>query len=129
MARFRFAGGTPAWRRLGEEEERTVLAQEIARELRLLDAVVQVGSVHPVVRVEEHRGRMDVLGVALRLIEDVRSGRAAVPGLRAEDLAGLDRADAGDAVAYVQDLLEGAEGELIARMLEPAGGPGGRAGR
>jgi hypothetical protein len=79
---------------------------------------VQVTAVHPVVRVDDHRGRMDVLGTALRLIDDVRAGRAAVPGLQAEELAGLDRADAGDAVAYVQGLLAEADGELVARMLE-----------
>lgn len=128
VARFRFAGGTAAWHRLGEEEERALLAQEAARDLCLLDAEVQA-TVHPVVRVDEHRGRMDVLGTALRLIDDVRTGRATVPGLRAEDLAGLDHADAGDAVAYVRELLEGADGELVARMLTAAGGAGDRGPR
>jgi hypothetical protein len=37
----------------------------------------------------------------------------------AEELAGLDHVDAGDAVAYVRELLEGADAELVARMLEP----------
>src|SRR5207249_1813989 len=32
VVRFRFAGGTPAWRRLREEEERSVLAREATRE-------------------------------------------------------------------------------------------------
>ncbi|MSR35225.1 MAG: DNA repair exonuclease [Gemmatimonadetes bacterium] len=126
IARFRFSGGTPSWKRLGDEEERTALAREIARDLHLLDAEVQVGALHPVIRVDEHRGRMDVLGTALRLLEDVRAGRAAVPGLQVEELAGMDRPDAGDAVAYVRGLLEGADGELIARMLESSGGPGDR---
>lgn len=129
VVRFRFSGGTPAWRRLGEEEERAVLAHEAARDLRLLDTEVQVASVHPVVRVEEHQQRVDVLGAALRLIDDVRAGRATVPGLQAEELAGLDHADAGDAVAYVRELLEGADAELVARMLEATGGTGGAGGR
>ena len=122
VVRFRFAGGTPSWRRLGDEEERVALAHEIAGDLGLLDAEVQVTAVHPVVRVDEHRGRMDVLGTALRLIDDVRAGRAAVPGLQAEELAGLDRADATDAVAYVQELLAEADGELVARMLDTTDG-------
>jgi DNA repair exonuclease SbcCD nuclease subunit len=118
VTRFRFAGGSPSWRRLGQEEERAALAQEIGRELGLLDAEVQATGVHAVVRVDEHRGRMDVLGTALRLLDDVRAGRTALPGLHAEELAGLDRPDAGDAVAYVRELLEDADGELAARMLE-----------
>ena len=122
IARFRFAGGTASWRRLGEEEERAALAHQIAGDLGVLDAEVQVGAVHPVIRVDDHRGRMDVLGTALRLIEEVRAGRATVPGLQAEELAGLDRPDAGDAVAYVRELLEDADGELVARMLESTGG-------
>ncbi len=117
IARFRVAGGTPSWKRLGDEEERATLASEAIREMGLLDAEVQAGPLHPVLRVEEHLDRQDVLGDALRLLDDVRSGRATLPGLHAEDLAGLDHPDAGDAVAYVRSLLEGAEGELIARML------------
>ena len=100
-----------------------MLAHEAARELRLLDVEVQAVSVHPVVRVEEHVKRADVLGTALRLIEDVRAGRAHVPGLMAEELAGLDHADAEDAVAYVRELLDGADAELVARMTEPGKRP------
>ena len=122
MVRFRVAGGTASWRRLGDEEERTALARETREEIGLLDVEVQAGPLHPVVRVEVHLGRLDVLGTALRLLDDVRTGRAAVPGLHAEELAGLDRPDAVDAVAYVRSLLEAVEGELIARMLESAAG-------
>ena len=123
VARFRVAGGSPSWKRLGEEEERGTIAREAAEELGLLDAEVQAGPLHPVVRVEDHLGRVDVLGTALRLLEDVRSGRAAVPGLQVEELAGLDRPDAMDAVDYVRSLLEDADGELVARMLEREAGP------
>jgi hypothetical protein len=123
IIRFRVAGGTPSWKRLGDEEERAILAREAIEELGLLDVEVQAGPLHPVVRVEDHLGRMDVLGAALRLVDDVRAGRATVPGLQVEELAGLDRPDAVDAVAYVRSLLDGAEGELIARMLEPSSGP------
>ena len=122
IARFRFSGGTPAWRRLGQEEERIQLAHEIVDELGLLDAEVQATALHPVVRVDEHRARMDVLGAALRLLDDVRAGRASVPGLQAEELAGLDHPDAADAVAYVRELLADADGELVARMLESTSG-------
>ncbi len=119
VVRFRTAGGTPSWKRLGDQEERASLARETARELGLLDVEVQPGPLHPVVRVAEHRGRADVLGAALRLLAQVRSGQSAVPGLTVEELAGMDRADAGEPDAYVRALLEGADAELLARMLSP----------
>ena len=119
VVRFRTVGGTPAWRRLADEEERAQLAREAAKELGLLDVEVQTGPLHPVVHVAEHRGRADVLGSALRLLADVRAGRATVPGLQVEELAGLDRADAGDPAEYLASLLEDADAELLARMLNP----------
>jgi exonuclease SbcD len=117
VVRFNVTGGSPSWKRLCDEEERVTLAHETAEELGLLDAEIQAGPLHPVVRVEDHLGRTDVLGTALRLLEDLRRGHT-VLGLPVEGLAGLDHPDAMDPVAYVQSLLEGAEGELIARMLE-----------
>ena len=122
VVRFRVAGGSPSWKRLSEEEERVTLADEAAKELGLLDAEVQAGPLHPVVQVDDHLGRVDVLGTALRLLDDVRRGQTTVLGLQAEELAGLDHPDSMDAVAYVESLLDGAEGELIARMLERESG-------
>ena len=122
VVRFRVAGGSPSWKRLREEEERITLAREAAKEFGLLDAEVQAGPLHPVVHVEEHLGRLDVLGTALRLLDDVRLGRTTVLGLQVEELAGLDHPDAMDAVAYVESLLDGADGEIIARMLERGSG-------
>ena len=118
VVRFGVTGGSPSWKRLDDEEERVTLAREAAAEIGLLDAEVQAGPLHPVVRVEDHLRRVDVLGTALRLLADVQRGQTTVPGLPVEELAGLDRPDAMDAVAYVESLLEGADGELIARMLE-----------
>ena len=123
VVRFRTTGGTPAWRRLSDEEERAMLAREAAHELALLDVEVQPGALHPVVHVADHRDRADVLGTTLRLLADVRAGRATVPGLQVEELAGLDRPDAGDPIAYVQELLEGADAELVARLLHASDPP------
>ena len=119
VVRFRTSGGTPAWRRLADEEERAQLAREAAKELGLLDVEIQTGPLHPVVSVADHVGRADVLGTALRLLGDVRAGRASLPGLAVEELAGLDRADAGDPGEYLRALLEEADAELLARMLVP----------
>jgi hypothetical protein len=119
VVRFRTSGGTPAWRRLADEDERAQLAREAARELGLLDVEVQTGPLHPVVHVEEHLARADVLGTALRLLADVRAGRASLPGLQVEELAGLDRPDAGDPSDYLGSLLDEADAELLARMLDP----------
>ena len=118
VVRFRAQGGSPAWRRLADADERTALAREAAQELGLLDVEVETGGLHAVVDVEEHRGRPDVLGTALRLLAEVRAGRATVPGLQVEELAGLDRPDVADPGAYVRSLLKHADGELLARMLQ-----------
>ena len=126
IVRFRTSGGTPAWRRLADEDERAQLAREAARELGLLDVEVQTGPLHAVVNVADHAGRADVLGTALRLLADVRAGRAAVPGLQVEELAGLDRPDAGDPAEYLRTLLEEADDELLARMLRATGREGAR---
>ena len=125
VARFSLSGGTPLWAPLADEEEREALAGDVADALGLLDVQVWSDGTHPVVRVEEHLGREDVLGAALRLAAAVRSGEAGLPGLAAEELAGLDRPDAGDPGAYVRRLLEGAEGEIVARMLDPQRGGAG----
>ncbi|MBW3534152.1 MAG: DNA repair exonuclease [Gemmatimonadetes bacterium] len=120
VVRFVLEGGTPLWASLGDEEEREALASDMAEALGLLDVEVRAGATHPVVQVEAHLRREDVLGAALRLVAAIRDGEATLPGLAPEELAGLDRPDAGDPGAYVRRLLEGAEAEVAARLLDPS---------
>ena len=120
VVRFRTAGGTPSWKRLGDQEERASLARETARELGLLDVEVQPGPLHPVVRVAEPGDRA-LAGAHLRKqtergAEHVR----AAPVLTVEELARMDRADAGEPDAYVRALLEGADAAREAGERRPS---------
>ena len=115
MVRVVLRGASPLWAELCRDEDREMLGGELRDMLGALDVVVAAGAVHPVVPLDEHRGRTDVLGEVLRLAEAVRRGRATLRGVDASSLAG---AVSGDASAYVRLLLEEADGELAARLLE-----------
>lgn len=115
MIRVRLGGATPLWRELAEEEERRVVGEELAARLGALDVVVEAHGTHPVVPVGEHRARQDVLGEALRLLDEVREGGSLPvdPG----ELAGFEGRDDAELEAYVRSLLKEAEGEVLARLL------------
>lgn len=113
MVRVRLEGPSPLWRELAQEEDRDHLARELEGALGALEVQIRAGRVHAPVRVEEHLEREDVLGMALRLVREVRAGRNSLPGLE-EELAG---APGGDGLqAYVAELLEDSEGELVSRL-------------
>ncbi len=117
MLRIVLEGPCPLWKELRAPEDRETLARELLDLLGVLDVVVLSDRVHPVVPVAEHRGRTDVLGEALRLIEQVRQGEARLGGVDRDALAGLAGDERRSVDAYVRRLLEGAEAELAARML------------
>lgn len=117
MVRVALQGGSPLWRDLRSEENRDVLARELRELIGALEVTVQADGVHPLVPVEEHRRRPDVLGDALRLLEAVRRGEEAVEELDPADLVGAPSDTPGQVAAYVRRLLEDADGELAARML------------
>ena len=122
MVRLALTGPCPLWMELQSEEGRSTLAAEARDVIGALDVVVAAGGVHPVIPVEEHRGRTDVLGEALRLAADIRAGRRTLPGLLADDLAGASGGTRDAVDAYVRELLDGMDGALAARMLEDTGG-------
>jgi DNA repair exonuclease SbcCD nuclease subunit len=118
MVRVRLSGPSPLWSELADEEDRAHLARELEETLGVLEVTLETLGVHPPVDLEEHRGREDVLGVALRLLEEVRDGRTSLPHLATELAAGPDD----DALAgYLAELLDGAEGELASRLLDREG--------
>lgn len=118
MLRVALEGPCPLWAELRVEEDRALLARELRDRLGVLDVVVVATDVHPVIDLEEHRGRMDVLGEALRLAEEVRAGRTELPGVRPEDLAGIQGPERERHEEWIRALLSGADGELAARLLE-----------
>lgn len=110
-------GASPLWRELRREADLAVVARELRELTGALDVNVLSDGVHPVVPVDEHRARPDVLGEALRLVEAVRAGEAQIPGLAAADLAGLAGDEPGALARYLEELLNDADGEIAARML------------
>jgi DNA repair exonuclease SbcCD nuclease subunit len=117
MVRIILEGPTPLWKELRREEDRDTLAREIRELLGVLDVTVVAEAVHPVVSVEEHRKRTDVLGEALRLLEAVRRGDERLPHFEPGALGGTPLEDPRAVERYVRQLLDGADGELAARLL------------
>lgn len=118
-------GSSPLWERFREEEEDLEgLEEDLAARWGVLAVELRTGSLRPVASPERHQERQDVLGEVLRLLRAVRSGDESIPGLDPGQLGGLERAGASSPQAYVSELLEGAEGEILARFLRgpPEGG-------
>lgn len=122
MIRVVLDGPCPLWKELRREEDRAALSGELVELLGALDVSVIHDGVHPVLDTEEHRGRPDVLGEALRLMEKIRLGETSLEGLDPGTLAGLTSEERDAVDAYVRSLLQGAEGELAARVLGEDGG-------
>lgn len=120
MVRVVLAGPCPLWTELRTEEDRSMLARELREILGALDVSVLADGVHPVFPIEEHRSRTDVLGEALRMVEELRRGVRTLPRLDPSELAGAPSDDPGEVAAYVRSLLSDADGEVAARLLEDA---------
>ncbi|MCH7991626.1 MAG: DNA repair exonuclease [Gemmatimonadetes bacterium] len=118
MIRVVLSGPCPLWAELRTNDDRDLLARELGEILGALDVVVITDGVHPVIPIDEHRLRIDVLGEALRLAEAIRRGEESLPSLDGSALVGLSSEDPGAVQAYVRRLLEGVDGELAARLLE-----------
>ena len=116
IARVRISGATPLWRELSREEDQEHLREELAHRLGVLDVTLQIGAVHPEIRVEEHAAREDALGQVLRLVAAVRSGETTLTDLPTDRLLGLDDPDHLD--EYVKTLLHAGEEEVLSRMLK-----------
>jgi hypothetical protein len=121
MVRVVLSGPCPLWPELRTEEDRELLAGELGELLGALEVVVSADAVHPVLSLEEHRTRVDVLGEALRLAAAIRRGQRRLSGIDPGDLAGIASDDPATLARYVQDLLTGADGEIAARLLEGHG--------
>ena len=119
IARIRVSGATPLWRELSWDDDQNHLRDELAYRLGLLDLTLEVGSVHSLVRVDEHRAREDVLGQALRLVQEIRTGATTLSGLSPQQLIGL--AAPGRLHEYVEELLDTGEAEILSRMYKNVG--------
>ena len=118
MVRVVLSGPCALWRELRTEENRELLSQELAELLAVLEVVVSADAVHPVLSLDEHRARVDVLGESLRLAGRLRRGDARLSGLEPGDLVGIASDDPATLARYVQELMAGVDGEIAARLLE-----------
>ncbi|HEX9886599.1 MAG TPA: DNA repair exonuclease [Longimicrobiales bacterium] len=121
IARVILRGSCPLWRELAIDEERRTVAHDLGGRLGALDVTVETRGMHPVTSIEEQRGRKDVLGEALRIVDELREG-GSLPGIQSEELAGLDGDGRQDQDAYIRSLLDGAEGDILSRLLDPSAG-------
>ena len=120
MVRVVLEGGCPLWRTLRSPEECDALGNELVRALGVLDVDVVAGMLHPVVDVEAHIGREDVLGYALRLLRETATGGHLPDGI-GDELA-IGALSEAELRAYLAEILEDAEGELLSRLrVEEAG--------
>lgn len=117
MVRVQLRGACPLWPELQVEEDRDVLSSELKDLLGALDVVVETTGVHPVVPLDEHRTRIDVLGEALRLAESIRASGDHLSSVVGESLAESTLDDPASVAAYVRALLDEADAELAARLL------------
>lgn len=117
MTRVVLSGPCALWAELRSEDDREHVAAELAELLGALEVTVTIDGLHPVVSLREHAARVDVLGEALRLCAAVRRGDVSL-AIPAGELAGVSGDDPATVDRYVRELLERADGELAARMLE-----------
>lgn len=110
------AGPCPAWRKLREREELDTLEQECTDCLGALSVRIRADGTHAVVRLADHIDRQDALGASLRLCGRVAAGDDRL-GLEEADFAGFDQERDGSIEAYLRRLLDGADAEIMARML------------
>jgi exonuclease SbcD len=118
MARVILRGACSLWSELRAEEDRELLAGELKDLLGVLEVVVDAEGIHPVLALDEHRTRVDVLGEALRLAEALRREESRLRSLDPGDLAGVSSDDQAAVDRYVRELLDEADGEIAARLLD-----------
>lgn len=119
IVRVDLRGATPLWRELEREEDQEHLRAELEMLLRVLHVSLRVGEVHPPFEVADHLERPDVLGEVLRLAQSTRDSTGQALHFEPHELVGAGAEEAMD--EYVSDLLQGAEEEILARMLKSVG--------
>ena len=122
MTVVELTGPAALWRKLREPEEAEYLAEELTRKLGFLYAEVRTAAVRPLVRVDEHEGRPDVLGAVLELAKEVAAGDSGRLGLGPADFRGFDPNRHGALDAYLARLLKGGEEEIVSKMLKDEDG-------
>jgi len=118
MVRVILTGACALWSELRADEDRDLLARELRDVLGVLEVTVVADAVHPVLDMNDHRERIDVLGGALRLAGALRRGDTRLDGLDPGDLVGITSDDPSAVDRYVRELLADVDGEIAARLLD-----------
>ena len=116
IVQVKLIGSCPLWALLRKEEELEAVTDELRGALGAVSVRVWTESVHRPLDPADYESRPDVLGAALSLLKEIRNG-SALPRLSPEDLAGFDTQLDGSPEEYVHDLLEGADAEIVTRLL------------
>lgn len=123
LLRILLSGPTPLWRELRSRESLEELEEMLLEDLGVLQAQVRASPRAPTPPPETFQDRQDVLGEALRLLRGLRAGDVPLPENWREDLLlgevlGKDGEDEeGVREETLDSVLEGADRELVARML------------
>lgn len=122
ILRLHLAGPCPLYQELGQEEERRQLGEELATRLELLDVEVRTRAIRPPLDPIAHRDRTDVLGEALRLLEELSRSQGPSPAEVLEigegELAALGREELDE---YLRDRLQDEGPELLRALLTDRG--------
>lgn len=121
ILRVELSGPSPLHRELSRDDDVATLEEELGPRLGALDVDVRATGVHAPISVDEHRERQDVLGEALALAGTARDEPETLASLRPEVLAGVAEGDVDDARAYLRELAEGLERDIVARLRREDG--------
>ncbi len=119
IVQVKLAGSCPLWALLRKEDELEALTDELRGALGAASVRVWTDSVHRPLDPADYERRPDVLGEALAVLKEILDG-SRLPGVTAEDLAGFDAQRDGSPETYVRALLEGADAEIVSRLLRRA---------
>lgn len=116
LLRVLLAGPTPLWREFRSRENLAELEDVVREDLGLLRARIRAEATAPPVAPGEFLEREDVLGEALRLLRDLRSGRTRLPPDWITNLASTEILGTKTEDLDLEELLREADRELTARM-------------
>ncbi|MEW6081747.1 MAG: DNA repair exonuclease [Bacillota bacterium] len=123
LLRVELAGPCPLYQELMSEEERLSLEDQLEHATGALSVEVRTRDLLPPARVEDFKQGPHILATALEILEEVRR-EGLSPGLADRPLAGESQGLAGFGddearKAYLLRIMNGAEVELVFRMVKP----------
>jgi hypothetical protein len=119
IAHVTLSGPCPMWRLVTDQDELCGLAETVRARLGLLWVDVFAPRVHPILDVDEHVDRPDVLGEALRLTRSMLEGTEPLPDLDEHELALPRLHEVRETAAYLSGLLDGSMEDVLARLVRP----------